>query len=79
MEETQWRSDKDILEDIRYRLNMDENISEELDSINIIVENAVVSLGGTVSSLELKQDIEDEIENIPGVAEIINNLQIVKI
>jgi osmotically-inducible protein OsmY len=73
------RTDKDILDEIKKKLNMDEDIAEELDSINITVENNIVRLEGTVSSLELKDDIQDNIEDIPGVAQIINDLQIEKI
>jgi len=73
------RSDKDILDEIIKRLKMNEDIAEELDSINITVTDGIVRLEGVVSSLEIKENIQDIIENIPGVAQIIDDLQIEKI
>lgn len=73
------RADKDILDEITKKLNMNEDIAEELDSLNITVMDNTVRLEGTVSSLELKENIQDVIEDIPGVAQVINDLQIEKI
>lgn len=73
------RTDKDILDEIRKKLNANEDIAEELDSINITVMNSAVRLEGTVSSLEIKESIQDIVENIPGVAQVIDDLKIEKI
>jgi osmotically-inducible protein OsmY len=71
------RSDKDILQDIEKEFLIDEAVST--DNVNVEVINGKVVLAGTVGSLEMKQSIEDIVENINGVVLVINKIQIERI
>lgn len=71
------RSDKDIYQDIEKAFLEEEDIMT--DNVNVQVVSGKVILSGSVESLEEKQDIEDAISDIPGVALIDNDLQIEKI
>lgn len=73
------RSDKDILEEIQNKLRQDEEIAEELDSLNFQVTDGRVYATGTVSSLEVRERLCDIIENVPGVVEVIDDLVVEKI
>ncbi|MDD3887689.1 MAG: BON domain-containing protein [Patescibacteria group bacterium] len=71
------RSDKDIYQDIEKAFLEEEDIMT--DNVNVEVNEGKVTLSGTVETLEEKQDLEDTISDIPGVALINNDLQIEKI
>ena len=71
------RHDKDIIQDIERGLLLDEEVST--DNVSIDVRNNKVIITGSVESLEEKQEIEDMINNVNGVALVVNNLQIEKI
>lgn len=71
------RSDKDIYQDIEKSFLEEEDIMT--DNVNAEVNSGKVILSGSVETLEEKQDIEDMVSDIPGVALINNDLQIEKI
>lgn len=71
------RSDKDIFQDIEK--SMLENEDVMTDNVNVQVTGGKVILSGSVESLEEKQEIEDMISDIPGVAMISDDLQVEKI
>lgn len=71
------RSDKDILQDIERELIQDEIVST--DNVQVDVIDSKVILSGSVGTLEMKQRIEDIVENIPGVSLVENNLKIERI
>ena len=70
------RTDKDIVDEVKETLAMDKEIAEELYSININIDNQTVVLEGEISSQRLRQDIQDMIENVPGVVQVINYLEV---
>jgi len=72
------RTDKDIIDEVKETLAMNKEIAEELYSININVDNQTVVLEGEISSQRLRQDIQDTIENVPGVVQAINYLKVTK-
>jgi len=71
------RSDKDIYQDVEKAFLEEEDIMT--DNVNVEVNEGKVTLSGTVETLEEKQDLEDTISDVPGVALINNDLQIEKI
>lgn len=73
------RADKDIYDEIYKKMQMDEEIAEEIDSINMEVTEGRVHLSGTVSSLELQERIDDIVENTHGVVELNDDLIVEKI
>lgn len=73
------RADKDIMDEIQKAAQMDEDIAQEMDSVNIEVTDGRVHLTGTVSSLEIQERFCDLVENIHGVVEVIDDLTVEKI
>ncbi|MFA6296785.1 MAG: BON domain-containing protein [Patescibacteria group bacterium] len=77
MPELNNRSDKDIYQDIEKMFLEEEDILT--DNVNVEVNSGKVTLSGSVETLEEKQDLEDAISDVAGVALITNDLQIEKI
>jgi osmotically-inducible protein OsmY len=73
------RTDKDIMDEIQKAAKMDEDVAQELDSVNIEVTDGRVHLTGTISSLEIQERFCDLIENVHGVVEVIDDLVVEKI
>lgn len=69
--------DKDIIQDIEKELLLNEEVST--NNVSIDVQSNKVIITGSVETLEEKQEIEDMISNINGVALVVNNLKIEKI
>ena len=77
MPELNNRSDKDIYQDREKMFLEEEDILT--DNVNVEVNSGKVTLSGSVETLEEKQDLEDAISDVAGVALITNDLQIEKI
>lgn len=70
------RSDDRIKEDVSERLESDRHI--DASEIEVQVRDGVVTLAGSVEDRRMKRHAEDIIENLPGVADVRNELSIDK-
>lgn len=68
------RSDERIREDANDRLTDDWRV--DASSVTVTVQNAEVTLNGTVSSREAKRRAEDVVDSISGVKHVQNNLRV---
>lgn len=68
------RSDERIREDVCDALEYDDRL--DASSIEVEVEKGVVTLKGQVSSRQMKREAEDCAEEIRGVKDVINSIQV---
>lgn len=68
------RSDERIREDVCDRLTMDPHVDPS--EMEVVVNNAEVTLSGVVNSRGEKRRAEDVIEQVSGVREVHNNLRV---
>lgn len=67
------RSDDRIREDVSEALWAHPRI--DASEVEVDVKDGVVTLSGTVTERRMKRLIEDEIDNLPGVRDVINNVR----
>ncbi|MBA3239547.1 MAG: BON domain-containing protein [Parachlamydiaceae bacterium] len=74
MGETQ--ADRTISSDLRNAL-IEQNVSgSQLQNIQVTTRNGIVTLSGTVPNNEVRDVILNTSQNLPGVRQVVNNLQV---
>ncbi len=70
------RSDERIREDVCERLMMDHDV--DATDIEVSVENAIVTLNGSVDERHAKRLAEDIAESVRGVKDVQNNIRVTR-
>ena len=68
------KSDEELKRTIKERLIKENNFN--LDSVNISVNNETVTITGHVKTYQERRLIGEKVWNTPGVAKVLNNLQV---
>jgi osmotically-inducible protein OsmY len=68
------RSDERIREEVCERLTMDHDV--DASEVEVAVQDAVVTLNGTVNERHAKRIAEDICESVRGVRDVQNNLRV---
>jgi uncharacterized protein YjbJ (UPF0337 family) len=68
-------ADRAISNELRNTLAQ-QNLFSEMQNVQITTRNGIVTLSGTVSSREASNNIESAAQDVSGVRQVINNLQV---
>lgn len=71
-------ADRTITQKIRQAIMSDDSLSVDAKNIKIVTVNGVVTLRGPVSSSREKNDIASKVNDIPGVRNVDNQLDVTR-
>lgn len=68
-------ADRAISNNVRNAL-LSQTTASDLSNLRITTENGIVTLSGSVSSADARDSIVSTAQNLPGVRQVVNNLQV---
>ena len=69
-------SDDDLSDQVEKAISSDKKLYDAIDDFDVEVNNGVVTIEGEVESPALKSQVESIVRSLPGVKQVINNIEV---